>query len=229
MEKKPLLKQFFKCKDGEDKDIATPTLKSSGKVDEGSSNLPLETTPLENPSSKIPPLEAFSVSHNNFLIKSDTLYIIPSDDTVAVVANDLDLIVNPGRTVRANYIIKYQTNNVAWATSFGFLSVDTEKDNLMGTAHWAMSKGGQTSTTYSFMTGDPRFYTNTGAGVADSNVPFSGIDKKNIFNSLKIDIEYFNGGSQQSILSLEVRRDLYNYKGVKQQVLPGSSVEYRVY
>lgn len=218
----------LKGKDGKDKVYQDPPehLKSLD-LDDNSDGLDVVSS--GGAEENLASLAGTSASYGNFLIKSESLYIIPSNDTVSVIVKDLDILVGPGKTVRANYIIKYQTNNIAWATSFGFLGVDTEKDNLMGTAHWAMTKGGQTSTTYSFMTGNPRFYTNSGAGVADSNVPFSGIDKENIFNSMKIDIEYFNGSTNHTTLSLEVRRDLYNYKGVKQQILPGSSVEYRVY
>ena len=115
------------------------------------------------------------------------------------------------------------------APSLCFRGVDSETDNLMGTAHWAMSKNGTTSTTYSFMTSNPRFYSNNKTGVADPNVPFAGLDDEKIFNSVKIDIEYYNGSSKNSVLSLEFHRDLYLYNNEVVQFIPGSSVEYRIY
>jgi hypothetical protein len=145
------------------------------------------------------------------------------------VIDDLNIWVAPGKTVRADYILKFQTSNSLWACSLGFLGVDSLKDNFMGTAHWAMNKSGSTSTTYSFMTSDPRFYSNNKSGVADSNVPFSGLDDPLTFNSVKINIEYYNGGNKNTILSLEFHRDLYLYHNQIVQFIPGSSVEYRIF
>ena len=166
----------------------------------------------------------------SYLIKSQQLYKVPAKGSPSpIVIDDLDISVAPGKTVRADYILKFQTSNALWGCSLGFLGVDSSKDNLMGTAHWAMSTNGSSSTTYSFMTEDPRFYSNNKAGVADSNVPFAGLDDPAIFNSIKINIEYYNGGNKKSVLSLEFHRDLYLYHNQTVQVIPGSSIEYRIF
>lgn len=178
----------------------------------------------------VDPLSSTHVTYYSYLIKSEKLYEIPLKGSPSpVIISDLDIVVPAGKTIRADYILKFQTSNAAWACSLGFQGVDSSKDNLMGTAHWAMSKSGSTSTTYSFMTSDPRFYSNTKAGVADSNVPFAGLDDDKTFNSVKVNIEYFNGGNKNSVLSLEFHRDLYLYNNQTVQFIPGSSVEYRMY
>lgn len=169
------------------------------------------------------------LSFGTYLITALKTYALPTQASSVMTLNELDIWVAPKKTIRANYLIKYQTDNTAYALSFGFLGVDSKQDNLMGTALWATNTTGRTSTVYSFMTGNPLFYTNTANGPADSEVPFKGIDDPGIFNSLSIDIEYFNGGESNKTLRLEARRDLYLYSGVKQQVLPGSSVEFRYF
>lgn len=165
----------------------------------------------------------------SYLIKSDKTYKIPLKSQISAEIRDLDIWVAPGKTLRADYILKFQTQNVLWACSLGFRGVKPETDNFMGTAHWAMTQNGATSTTYSFMTSNPCFYSNNRDGIADSNMPFAGLNDENTFNSVKINIEYYNGSNKRSILSLEFNRDLYRYDSQVVQVIPGSSVEYRVY
>lgn len=159
--------------------------------------------------------------------KSNTLYSIPkSGYSNPMIIKDLDITIYPYKTLKAKYLLKFQTSNSAYAPSFGFVGINQSTDSLMGTAFWATSTGG-TSTIYSFMTDNPRFYSNNVAGVTDSNVPFPGIDSKGTFTTINIEIEYYNGGRNAATLSLEFNRDLYRWPGQTQQIIEGSSVEYR--
>jgi len=162
--------------------------------------------------------------------KTNTVYAIPIAGTSnPVIIKELDIKVYPKSTVRANYLLKFQTSSALYAASIGFVGVNSSTDSLMGTAYWPMNKAGSSSTVYSFMTDEPRFYSNNNAGVADSNVPFAGINSKGTFTTINVDIEYYNGGSNAVTLSIEFNRDLYAWPGQTQQMIEGSSVEYRYY
>lgn len=200
-----------------------PQLKSETKDDAN-----LKSGLVEDPDLKS--YQATTTSTTSYFKRSNTLYDISKVGTSSpIIIRDLNIQVFPKRTVRAKYILKFQTSNPAWAPSFGFLGVNKETDNLMGTGYWPMVKGGGSSTTYSFMTDNPRFYSNNGLGVADSNVPFAEVTNKNIFNSIVLDIEYTNGNTYTTTLSLEFNRDLYAWPGQTQRIIEGSSVEYVFY
>lgn len=237
---------FFKSKEGEDKNIPS-LLKTKDEEPKTPGcevttfkyeDRPSETLDVEDEVSgpetggeRGPKYQKTKSTTLLYLLQSKTLYSIPLNGGPPVVLSDLDIPVFAGKTVRADYILKFQTSNAAWACSLGFLGVQKETDNLMGTAHWTMSKAGSTSTTYSFMTSDPRFYSNNSnkSGIADSNVPFAGLNDSSTFNSVKVNVEYFNGSNKTSTLSIEFHRDLYLYNNQIVQMIPGSSVEYRFY
>lgn len=132
------------------------------------------------------------------------------------------------QTVRATYFLKIQTSHVWYAPSFGF-KVPNSKDKLFGTVIWPTHKNGKGVTMYSLIPKYPRYYSLQEKNAVDSELVFDTrlFPSKDIFNTIRIDIEYI--GTKSGQLILEMNRDLKGYTGHSLTVLPGSSVVYETY
>ncbi|MGL5961816.1 MAG: hypothetical protein ACRCZ0_07670 [Cetobacterium sp.] len=166
---------------------------------------------------------------NKFYKKTENLYIINSIGISKPISiSDLAIFVKKGQTIRASYFIKIQTSNNLYAPSFGFL-LPNSNDKLAGIALWSTDRNGRKITMYSFMSANPRYYSNQNRGVVDSELAFSSNNYSDgIFNTIKIDIEYSNTHKDGEVI-LEMNRDLYAYSGQTICVLEGSSVVWETY
>lgn len=165
--------------------------------------------------------------------KTKRSYTIDSIGVSSPIAiGDLAVPVKLRQIIRATYFLKVQTSHVWYGPSFGFL-LPNVKDTLVGTALWPTDQNGRKVTMYSFMSADPRFYSNQKQGIVDSELAidtnsFRHLPSNKVFNTIKIDIEYRNLGRGGNVI-LEMNRDLYDYAGHMLTILPGSSVVWETY
>ena len=170
---------------------------------------------------------------SKFYKKTGRSYTIDSVGVSSPIAiSDLAIPVKLKQTIRATYFLKVQTTHVWYGPSFGFL-LPNLKDTLVGTALWPTDKNGRKVTMYSFMSANPRFYSNQKQGMVDSELAvdtnsFSHLPSNKVFNTIKIDIEYRNLGRGGNVI-IEMNRDLYGYAGHKLTILTGSSVVWETY
>jgi len=170
---------------------------------------------------------------SKFYKKTRRSYTIDSVGVSSPIAiSDLAIPVKLKQTIRATYFLKVQTTHVWYGPSFGFLFPNL-KDTLVGTALWPTDKNGRKVTMYSFMSANPRFYSNQKQGMVDSELAvdtnsFSHLPSNKVFNTIKIDIEYRNLGRGGNVI-IEMNRDLYGYAGHKLTILTGSSVVWETY
>jgi hypothetical protein len=133
------------------------------------------------------------ISHKKYK-RTTNSYIIGPTGSTSLSIDALKIPVSRSQTIRASYFIKIQTSNRAYAPSFGFLLPNSKIDTLMGTVYWPTNKNGRSMTMYTFMTSDPRYYSNQKNGIADSDLAFDKNSDEGGFNTIKIEIEYVNLG-----------------------------------
>lgn len=177
--------------------------------------------------------EKVKVSHyqcmSKFYLKTNHKYeILPRGISAPISISELNIKVKPYQTIRASYFLKVQTTHIWYAPSFGF-KVPNENDILFGTVSWPNRGGGRGITIYSFVPTDLRYYTLQHNGAIDSELVFDTRSNKNLFNVIKIDIEYTSNCCSNGQLQLEMNRDLKGYSGHTLSVIPGSSVVYEIY
>lgn len=183
----------------------------------------------------------FYRSTSKFYIKTSHKYETSNKGVSTPISiTELDIRVNPSQTIRATYLLKVQTSHVWYAPSFGF-KVPNTGDTLFGTVIWPTHKNGRGVTMYSFMNQNPRYYTLQDQHAIDSELVFdtNTYPSSDVFNTIKIEIEYTSGCWQHrqrhrknnlnGYLSLEMNRDLKGYTGHKLSILPGSSVVYEIF